>query len=105
VRNAPANILRIVDSGPSPWRRKSPEGQNVRVPANCPFLQILAQEPFGKGKRFSLKGPVNFLLGEWRISGTFSYQNNTPLAFTTSLANPVFGGPIRPNVGNGSDFR
>ena len=61
--------------------------------------------PFGKGKRFSLKGPVNFLLGDWRISGIFSYQNNTPLAFTTSLANPLFGGPIRPNVGNGVPFR
>src|SRR5206468_3503817 len=61
--------------------------------------------PFGTGKRFSLKGPMNFLLGNWRISGIYGYQNNTPLAFTTSLANPLFGGPVRPNVGNGVPFR
>ncbi len=61
--------------------------------------------PFGKGKRFSLQGPMNLLLGGWQVSGIQSYQNSLPLAFTTSLSNPVFGGAIRPNVGSGVPFR
>lgn len=61
--------------------------------------------PFGRGKRFSFSGPLNQLLGGWQISGVFSYQNAFPLRFTTSLTNPVFGGPIRPNVTNGTPFR
>jgi len=31
---------------------------------------------FGRGMRFSLKGPINFLLGDWRILGIYSYQNS-----------------------------
>ena len=26
--------------------------------------------------RFSLKGPINFLLGDWRILGIYNYQNS-----------------------------
>ena len=38
------------------------------------------------------------MLGGWQVSGIYSYQSNTPLGFSTNLANPLFGGPIRPNV-------
>jgi hypothetical protein len=68
-------------------------------------LSYVYELPFGKGKRFSMRGPLNALFGDWRLSGIYSYQNNTPLAFTTSLANQLFGGPIRPNVSNGVPFR
>lgn len=56
--------------------------------------------PFGQGKKFSLRGPLNLVLGGWQISGIYSYQNNVPLRFTTNLANPLFGGSIQPNVGS-----
>jgi outer membrane receptor protein involved in Fe transport len=61
--------------------------------------------PFGKGKHYSFEGPMNLLLGGWQVSGIFAYQNALPLAFTTSLTNPLFGGAIRPNVSTGVAFR
>ena len=61
--------------------------------------------PFGKGNIFIEGAGQLSAGGDWQDLGIFSYQNNTPLAFTTSLANPLFGGPIRPNVGNGVPFR
>ena len=62
-------------------------------------VSYIYELPFGKGKRFALRGPVNLLLGGWQLSGIYSYQNGLPLGFSTNLANPLFGGPIRPNVG------
>ena len=62
-------------------------------------VSYIYELPFGKGKRFSLHGPVNLLFGGWQLSGIYSYQNSLPLGFSTNLANPLFGGPIRPNVG------
>ena len=62
-------------------------------------VSYIYELPVGKGKRFSLHGPVNLLLGGWQLSGIYSYQNSLPLGFSTTLTNPLFGGPIRPNVG------
>ena len=47
----------------------------------------------------------DYLFGGWQVSGIYAYQNSTPLAFTTSLTNPLFGGPVRPNVTTGVPFR
>ncbi|MCC6588689.1 MAG: TonB-dependent receptor [Bryobacterales bacterium] len=68
-------------------------------------VSYIYELPFGKGKRFAMSGVANLLLGGWQVSGIYSYQNATPLAFTTTLANPLFGGAIRPNVSNGVPFR
>ena len=68
-------------------------------------VSYIYELPFGKGKRFSIHHAPDWLLGGWQVSGIYSYQNATPLAFTTSLSNPLFGGPIRPNVGVGAPFR
>src|SRR5690242_5323672 len=51
-----------------------------------------------------MRGAKDWLLGGWQVSGIYSYQNAVPLAFTTSLTNPLFGGPVRPNV-TSSAFR
>ncbi|MGH9667727.1 MAG: TonB-dependent receptor domain-containing protein [Bryobacteraceae bacterium] len=68
-------------------------------------VSYIYELPFGKGKRFSLSGAKDILFGGWQVSGIYSYQNSNPLAFTTSLSNPLFGGPIRPNVTTDVPFR
>jgi hypothetical protein len=67
-------------------------------------VSYIYELPFGQGKRFSLRGPMNLVFGGWQLSGIYSYQNGVPLGFSTTLANQLFGGPIRPNVG-GVPFR
>jgi len=61
--------------------------------------------PFGRGKRFSLTGPLNHVVGGWQVSAVHSYQSDFPLRFTTTLANQTFGGTIRPNLVPGTAFR
>lgn len=54
--------------------------------------------PFGSGKAFlNQKGPVNFLLGNWRLMGTFNAESGVPLG----ICGPYDGLTCRPNlVGN-----
>jgi hypothetical protein len=54
--------------------------------------------PFGSGKAFlNQKGPVNVLLGGWRLLGTFNAESGVPL----SISGPCDGLTCRPNlVGN-----
>jgi hypothetical protein len=68
-------------------------------------VSYIYELPFGQGKRFGLSGPLNLIFGGWQLAGIYSYQNNLPLTFSTTLANPILGGPIRPNVGSGVPFR
>src|SRR5207237_7876844 len=68
-------------------------------------VSYIYELPFGKGKRFVTRRAADWLIGGWQVSGIYSYQNVTPLAFTTSLSNPLFGGPIRPNVSDVVPFR
>jgi hypothetical protein len=68
-------------------------------------VSYIYELPFGGGRRYPLRGPMDLIFGGWQVSGIYSYQNNTPLSFSTNLANPLFGGPIRPNVSNGVEFR
>jgi hypothetical protein len=46
--------------------------------------------PFGKGRRFgsSWHGPLNWILGEWQVSGTFRTQRGYPAALTDLLLAP-----------------
>ncbi|HUQ93833.1 MAG TPA: TonB-dependent receptor [Bryobacteraceae bacterium] len=68
-------------------------------------VSYIYELPFGSGKRFSFTGPLNLVFGGWQLSGIHSYQTNTPLGFSTTLANPLFGGAILLNVGSGVPFR
>jgi hypothetical protein len=40
--------------------------------------------PFGQGKRFGLSGPLDWVLGGWRINGVFSAYSGTPFSVTAS---------------------
>src|SRR5262245_41104412 len=55
--------------------------------------------PFGKGKPFlNMGGPVNWILGGWRLSGIAIYTSGTPNSLGTSNSIPLFGGGLRPIV-------
>jgi len=40
----------------------------------------LAELPFGKGKRFAMRGPLDVALGGWQLSGILTLQAGLPLA-------------------------
>jgi hypothetical protein len=46
--------------------------------------------PFGKGRRFgnSWRGPIEYILGGWQVSGTFRTQRGYPAALTDLLLAP-----------------
>jgi len=43
-------------------------------------IGYLAELPFGKGKRFALRGPAEWVLGGWQLSGILTLQSGLPLA-------------------------
>jgi hypothetical protein len=55
--------------------------------------------PIGKGKRINLRGPANYLIGGWRVSGIATYSSGLPNALATSNSVPLFGGGLRPIIG------
>jgi len=56
--------------------------------------QILYEIPVGGGRQFALHGPIDQVLGGWRISSVFNWRTGTP--FT-----PVIQGSIRGSVDPG----
>ena len=38
--------------------------------------------PFGRGKRFGLRGPANAIAGGWQISGIYTFQSGSPFGVT-----------------------
>ncbi|HYI95616.1 MAG TPA: carboxypeptidase regulatory-like domain-containing protein [Bryobacteraceae bacterium] len=55
--------------------------------------------PFGKGRAFmNGGGPLNWVLGGWRMSGIATYSSGQPAAISTSNGLPLFAGGNRPIV-------
>src|SRR5438105_4429383 len=54
--------------------------------------------PVGRGKLINLRGPANYLIGGWRISGIATYASGLPNALATSNTVPLFGGGLRPII-------
>jgi len=70
--------------------------------------------PFGKGKRFANEGgPVNVLVGGWKIAAVQKYQSGTPLSVSSSgWTSGIFAGSegatgsaSRPNVISGQSVK
>ena len=38
--------------------------------------------PFGRGKRFGLRGPLDVVLGGWQVSGIYTFQSGSPFGVT-----------------------
>jgi len=54
--------------------------------------------PMGRGRLVNLHGPLNAVLGGWRVSGVGTYSSGQPLALGTSNTLPLFGGGLRPII-------
>lgn len=54
--------------------------------------------PFGRGKKFDLKG-ANWVLGGWQLAGIHMYQSGGPISVSSSGLNmPTGFGNIRPDI-------
>ena len=55
--------------------------------------------PFGKGKRFNFTGPMDKIVGGWRISATQRYDEGRPLSITMAcdFCSYIFSNEKRPN--------
>ncbi|MEO8595114.1 MAG: carboxypeptidase-like regulatory domain-containing protein [Candidatus Solibacter sp.] len=54
--------------------------------------------PIGKGKRLGVSGPLNYVIGGWRVSGVATYSSGTPNGLGTTNSLPLFGGGLRPII-------
>jgi hypothetical protein len=54
--------------------------------------------PVGRGKRLNLQGPLNWIIGGWRVSAMATYASGTPNALGTTNTLPLFGGGVRPII-------
>jgi hypothetical protein len=54
--------------------------------------------PTGRGRRFFNKGPLNHVLGGWRLAAIQSYISGAPLSLTRTNPLPIFNGQTRPFV-------
>ena len=62
--------------------------------ANTLIGQIVYEVPFGSGRQFALHGPVDQILGGWRVSSVFKWRSGMP--FT-----PVIQGSIADGIDPG----
>jgi hypothetical protein len=63
------------------WAPKQNEFSPHRVVAN--FVYDL---PFGKGKQWLTSGPASYVLGNWRVSGLYTFASGRP--YTVTLGAP-----------------
>jgi hypothetical protein len=62
--------------------------------------------PFGKGRAFMTGGgPLNWVLGGWRMSGIATYSTGQPAAISTSNGLPLFAGGNRPIINTYDGWR
>ena len=61
--------------------------------------------PFGKGQRWLTSGPLNHVLGGWRIAAIQSYNSGSPLALTRNNPLPIFNEISRPVVDSYTNWR
>jgi hypothetical protein len=66
-----------------PWIRRNyaPAGYDRRHMFVMGWMYDL---PVGRGRRFHLSGPLDAILGGWRVNGVFSYYTGTPMTITAS---------------------
>jgi len=62
--------------------------------------------PFGKGKALlNSGGPLNWVVGGWRVSGIAVYSSGQPRAITTTNGLPLFSGVNRPIINTYDNWR
>jgi hypothetical protein len=61
--------------------------------------------PVGKGRRFGVSRPLDYVIGGWRLSGIATYASGQPLSLSTSNTVPLFGGGLRPIISTYDGWR
>lgn len=79
---------------------------NQDIPNNF-VASYIYELPVGRGKRFlgSASGPVNAIVGGWRVSGVNRYLSGQPISFWGANGIPGFDTGIRPNRVAGQPVR
>jgi hypothetical protein len=79
---------------------------NQDVPNNF-VASYIYELPVGRGKRFlaGVPGPVNAIIGGWRVSGVNRYLSGQPISFFGANGIPGFDNGIRPNRVPGQPVR
>jgi outer membrane receptor protein involved in Fe transport len=74
--------------------------------ANTLVGQVVYELPFGRGRQFSLHGPLNQIAGGWRLSSIFQWHGGVPFTpvIQSSVAdsiNGINGGGMGPSIDHG----
>jgi hypothetical protein len=66
-----------------PWinRNYAPAGYDRRHMFTMAWMYDI---PVGRGRRFNLSGPLDYILGGWRLNGMFSAYSGAPFSVTSS---------------------
>jgi len=69
-------------------------------------LSAVFDLPFGKGRALlNSGGPLNWIVGGWRVSGIATYSNGQPAAISTTNGLPLFAGGNRPIISTYDGWR
>ena len=97
-----ADVVNQVDGGLSAQdvynRRLERSVTEFNTPNNFKLTWI-AEIPVGKGRRYSLGGAGNAILGGWNLTGIHNYRSGSPLQVTMGgyRSDALFNGTIRPD--------
>jgi len=77
----------------TPYNLSAERSLSEQDEAKALTISYVSQLPFGKGHALLSKGFIAQVVGDWNLSGQFSYKGGLPLAVTA----PISGGGNRPN--------
>ena len=76
----------------NPYNRRERRGpSDFDVPHRI-AVSYIYELPFGKGKRRFSQGPLSYVLGGWRLSGTGSYRSGRPFTVRAGSNDTAIGG-------------
>jgi hypothetical protein len=68
-------------------------------------LSTLYELPFGRGKRYAMRGLLDRLAGGWRIGAILSYMSGFPVALARNNPLPIYNAVTRPVVTSYDNWR
>src|SRR5262249_41756133 len=91
-------LSKSIDNAPDQLNTNASFGQNGRdfkswrgpsdfdVPLRW-VLSYVYELPFGKGKRWAVSGPLDYVVGGWQLSGGLTFQDGRPFTPTANSNN------------------
>ena len=68
-------------------------------------LSTLYELPFGRGRRYAMRGFLDHLAGGWRVGAIMSYMSGFPVALSRNNPLPIFNAVTRPIVTSYDNWR